>query len=287
MAVAFHIYKMQFLLGLDPKWYFTGNDVAGHDAPRWWHHWFVELVVYIGGAVTVLFLRIIVSAEIVLGLWKYKHRWFLNVVSWLEMFLMSMMVSNKFNACAQEKNGAPGCADWNSLLTVMLALVIFVARLCKKCGAVLLLRPWRKGAAQRMKSVHFVWVTQKPEAFVWFFEELKVLQQGASAGIFSFELYCTRATGPQRLLEIPASSLPEGLAVHLGRPDYTSTFSSLLSSRFRKSAGESVGIFYCGSVGMGTAVRDGADHALENDMRYNDELLAKDLVRFSFFKENF
>jgi hypothetical protein len=36
--------------------------------------------------------------------------------------------------------------DVNSLTTCLIALVVFVTRLCTKCGAVLLLSPWKSGA---------------------------------------------------------------------------------------------------------------------------------------------
>lgn len=208
----------------------------------------------------------------VLDLYCTGFRWFCKASSWLALSFLWLMltgavVSNRL--------------EW-ACTSYILIWVVFLLRLYNICRGQLSLAPFDSSDINRLRSVHFIWVNRTVQDMEWFITELEQIHSSDNIGIFSFELYCTRES---------VASLHEAMAAHphlravfhAGRPQWPQVFSTLRQSRYDTVDNCTVGIFYCGSVAMGRAIRASALEA--SDCPEHGKL--ENYVRYVFKMENF
>ncbi len=147
--------------------------------------------------------------------------------------------------------------------------------------------PFVKQDVVQTKNVHLIWVNQRSEAVNWFFSELEEIRAMDTSELASFELYCTRPDRNQiRLNHSTYHSVgsPAGSPSQVqGRPKWETVFHNLLQAK--PNCGQ-IGLFFCGSVGMGNEVREGALQA-EAQWKYAKRLRGSETSSFVWHKENF
>lgn len=256
------------------------------------------------GAETMLSALMTAMMIVILGLEIsfLGKRFFGRLARWVDLFffvplsIMATMVSAQSWA---QRNVRGGLTVWHFAILLPALFVLLSYRLYRSIGSRDLLATHAVRARKETPpDVDFVWTTPYAADDQWLLDELAPLEDGNALRLHR---YVTRGDA----VDVEAG---RHISTKSGRPKWGEIFMEVAG---RTPSGSDVGVFFCGPVAMGTAIRDAMRAAeVESNLRgayltkKSDRKLCRDLaldnygevkavrevgsnVRFVFREENF
>lgn len=137
----------------------------------------------------------------------------------------------------------------------------------------------------KVQKVHLFWVCRTSESFSWFQDLLRALEGDLDAEFLQVHIFLTGALSPSQVSNIALSSgsgTEDAITklrarTNFGRPNFETFFQQMRArqSNLLSSGKESVGVFYCGPVGLKRKVKQSC--------RSN----STDTFKLDFFPEKF